>query len=128
MATAAELRQIIRDELYSGRSKAAQDRVLGGIPAGAALARPVDGDAPRLADNGDTGLLAGLLRSIASKVGADVDEAAIAAAVLEGLGPQVGDAVKAAVDGLGVPAGVDVDALAAAVVANLGARLSPPAA
>jgi hypothetical protein len=121
MATAAELRQIIRDELYSGRSKAAQDRVLGGIPAGAALDRAVDGNAPRLADNGDTGLLATMLRSIAAKVGADVDEAAIAAAVLEGLGPQIGEAVKAAV-AEGVPTGE----LADAVVAKLGAKLSPP--
>jgi len=65
---------------------------------------------------------AGVLSSIAGKVGATVDEQAIAAQVLAGIAPAVSDAVKAA-----VAAGVPAEQLADAVVAKLGQRLAPPA-
>ena len=121
MATAAELRQIISDELDARRVRDAADRVLGGIPAGSALSRTVNGEKPRLLDSGDGNYLVGILRSIAGKVGAPIDEQAIAATVLAGLAPAVSDAVKAA-----VAAGVPTGELADAVVARLGERLAQP--
>ena len=119
MATAAELRQIISDELDARRVRDAADRVLGGIPAGSALSRTVNGEKPRLLDSGDGNYLVGILRSIAGKVGAPIDEQAIASTVLAGLAPAVSDAVKAA-----VAAGVPTGELADAVVARLGERLA----
>lgn len=122
VATKEELKQLIDEALDSRRVKESADRVLGGIPGGHALGRLVDGGEPRLADNGDTGLLAGLLRSIATQVGAPIDETALAAAVVEGLGPQLTEAVKTAAAGLGVT--VPVDQLAAAVVSAMGTQLT----
>ncbi|WP_343994181.1 N-acetylmuramoyl-L-alanine amidase [Terrabacter terrae] len=67
--------------------------------------------------------VATVLTQLSGKVGVDVDEQAIAAQVLTGLTPQVSDAVKAAV--AATPgAGIDADTLAAAVVAQLGAKLT----
>ena len=65
--------------------------------------------------------VAGALSSISSKVGVDVDEQAVAAALLVGLAPMVGDAIRAALAD-GIPA--DPNALADAVVAKLAGKLS----
>jgi hypothetical protein len=100
------------------------NRIMGGIPDGKASGRTVNGGATRVLDTADGNSLRLLLNSIATKVGADVDEAALAQQILAGLAPQVADAVRSAAS---AQPGIDpatVDALSTAVVEKLGAKLS----
>jgi hypothetical protein len=123
MATIDELDALLDKKFAALRVKDANDRVLGALPAGAALGRLVDGGKPRLADNGDVGVAVSLLRGIAEKVGApvDVDEKVLAAAVLEGLKPAISSALSAAIS---AAPGASADQVADAVVARLGAALA----
>lgn len=67
-----------------------------------------------------TNLILPLVQQIAVKSGVDVDEAAIASAVVAGIAPQLVAAIVAKLDGI---AGVDPAALAAEIVAELGSKL-----
>jgi hypothetical protein len=63
----------------------------------------------------------GVVRELAAREGVDVDEAAIASAVVAGITPQLRAAITDALKGV---AGVDPRVVADAVVAKLGARLA----
>ena len=63
----------------------------------------------------------GLVRELADRAGVDIDEAALAAAVVSEVAPQLIAAIIAKLDGV---SGVDPAALAAEVVAELGSKLA----
>lgn len=104
---------------------AASDRVLGGLPPGAALQLDPQGEKRRVADASDVGVAVALLRGIAEKVGApvDVDEAAIAKGVVEGLREPIRAMIVSA-----VAAGDSPETTADAVLAKLGAAATAAAA
>ena len=63
----------------------------------------------------------GLVRELADRAGVDIDEAALAAAVVSEIAPQLVAAIVAKLDGI---SGVDPAALAAEIVAELGSKLA----
>ena len=63
----------------------------------------------------------GLVRELAERAGVDIDEAALAAAVVSEVAPQLIAAIVAKLDGI---SGVDPAALAAEIVAELGSKLA----
>ena len=63
----------------------------------------------------------GLVRELADRAGVDIDEAALAAAVVSEVAPQLIAAIVAKLDGI---SGVDPAALAAEIVAELGSKLA----